>query len=80
MKDKISKKKALIEMIDVITLSISREFDSRALYLNAAKKSISDESKNLFLSLAKQEHGHEKMLRNILGVLKEELKILNMQT
>ncbi len=77
MKDKGNKKKALIEMIDIITLSIPREIDARTIYLNAAKKSVSDESRNLFLSLAKQEEGHEKMLRNILEAIKEELKTLN---
>jgi len=74
MKDKKNKRKALIEMIDIVTLSITHEVDSKTVYLNAAKKAVSDESRNFFLSLAKQEHDHEKMLRNILETIKEELK------
>ncbi len=72
-----NKKKALIEMIDIITLAIPREINAKTSYLNAAKKSVSDESRNLFLSLSKQEEGHEKMLRNILEAMKEELAALN---
>ncbi len=74
MKDKKNKEKALTEMIDIITLSIPHEIHSKTLYLNAAKTAVSDEARNLFLSLAKQEQGHEKMLRNILEAMKEELK------
>ncbi len=77
MKDKKKRRKALEEMIEIITLSIPREIDSRALYMDAAKKAATEDSKNLFLTLAKQEKGHESMLRNILEVVKEELKALD---
>ena len=64
----------LEEMIQVVLLAIPREISAREFYLQAAKKAVSDTSRDLFIDLAEQEKGHEAELRRILTELKDELK------
>lgn len=64
----------LEEMIQVVLLAIPREISAREFYLQAAKKAVSDSSRELFSDLAEQEKGHEAELRRILAELKAELK------
>lgn len=74
MNDDIRKRiKALEEMIQVVLIAIPEEISAQQLYLNAAEKATSEESKNLFITLAAQEKGHEAELRYILDDLKDEL-------
>jgi len=63
----------LEEMIQVVLLAIPREISAREFYLRAAKKAVSDSSRELFVELAEQEKGHEAELRRILDELKAEL-------
>jgi rubrerythrin len=65
--------KAIEEMIQVVLLAIPTEISAQQMYLKAAGKAISEESKNLFLILAEQEKGHEAELRFILDDLQQEL-------
>ncbi len=66
--------KELEEMIQVVLLAIPREISAREFYLQAARKAVSDSSRELFSDLAEQEKGHEAELRRILVELKTELK------
>lgn len=66
----------LEEMIQVVLLAIPREVSAREFYLQAARKAVSDNSRELFADLAEQEKGHEAELRRILVELKEELAAL----
>ncbi len=66
--------KALEEMIQVVLIAIPREISAQEFYLSAAKKATSDNSRELFESLAVQEKGHEAELRRILNSLKTELE------
>jgi rubrerythrin len=63
----------LREMIEVVLLAIPREIAARELYLSAAKKSKNEAAKKMFLTLAEQEKGHEKWLREILAEMKGKL-------
>jgi len=63
----------LEEMIQVVLLAIPREVSAREFYLQAARKAVSENSRQLFTDLAEQEKGHEAELRRILVELKEEL-------
>jgi rubrerythrin len=65
--------KAIEEMIQVVLLAIPTEITARDMYLKAAGKAVSEESKKLFLLLAEQEQGHEAQLRFILEDLRQEL-------
>lgn len=71
-----NKIRALEEMIEVVLLAIPREHSARDFYLHAAGKATSEESRELFFSLATQEIGHEAELRRILANLKAELSEL----
>ncbi len=66
--------KELEEMIQVVLLAIPREISAREFYLQAAKKAVSESSRELFANLAEQEKGHEAELKKILVELKTELK------
>ncbi|MCX8083770.1 MAG: rubrerythrin [Calditerrivibrio sp.] len=74
--NKADKIKALEEMVQIVLLRIPKEIEAMHFYLKAAEKSTTEEAKNLFLSLAQQEKGHEAELRRILQDLKNELEIL----
>jgi len=65
--------KAIEEMIQVVLLAIPTEITAQNMYLKAAEKAVSDESKNLFTLLAEQEQSHEAQLRFILEDLRKEL-------
>lgn len=71
---KVEKIKAIEEMIQIVLLRIPKEIEAMHFYTRAAEKSTTEEAKNLFLSLAQQEKGHEAELRRILQDLKEQLK------
>jgi rubrerythrin len=62
------------EMIQVVLIAIPREIRAQEFYLSAARKAISDNSRELFESLARQERGHEAELRRILNDLKRQLE------
>lgn len=68
--------KALEEMIQVVLLAIPTEISAYEFYMNAALKSTSDSSRELFESLARQEKGHEAELHRILAETKTELSEL----
>ncbi|NIR15896.1 MAG: rubrerythrin [Desulfobacterales bacterium] len=68
--------RSLEEMIQVVLLAIPEETSAQKLYLSAAEKAVSEESKTLFLTLAAQEKGHEAELRHLLENLKSELQSL----
>jgi|GEM_PF-909625 rubrerythrin len=68
-KTKHEKIKALEEMIQIVLLRIPKEVEAMHFYTKAAEKSTTEEAKNLFLSLAQQEKGHEAELRRILNDL-----------
>jgi len=72
-KNRQEKIKAIEEMIQIVLLRIPKEIEAMHFYTKAAEKSTSDEAKNLFLSLAQQEKGHEAELRRILNDLKQQL-------
>lgn len=72
-KNRQEKIKAIEEMIQILLLRIPKEIEAMHFYTKAAEKSTSDEAKNLFLSLAQQEKGHEAELRRILNDLKQQL-------
>ncbi len=72
-KEKKQRIKALEEMIEIVLLAIPREISAYEFYLNAAGKSTTGSSRDLFLTLANQEKGHEAELKKILGDLKSEL-------
>ncbi len=72
-KEKKQRIKALEEMIEIVLLAIPREISAYEFYLNAAGKSTTDSSRDLFVTLANQEKGHEAELKKILGDLKSEL-------
>jgi rubrerythrin len=74
--NKPEKIKALEEMIQIVLLRIPKEVEAMHFYMKAAEKSTSKEAKDLFVSLAQQEKGHEAELRRILGDLKSELEEL----
>ena len=65
---------ALEEMIQVVLLAIPREISAYEFYQSAARKSATDESRELFTTLALQEKGHEAELKKILQNLKDELQ------
>jgi rubrerythrin len=67
---------AIEEMIQVVLLAIPREINAYEFYISAARKATSDSSRDLFVTLAQQEKGHEAELRKILGDLKTELSDL----
>jgi len=69
-------RKELNEMIEAVTLAIPREIEAQNAYLKAARLSSGEESKKLFLALAQQEKGHEKVLKDLLSRLKKELQNL----
>ncbi|SDC56019.1 Rubrerythrin [Desulfurella multipotens] len=70
--------KELEEMKQIILIAIPKEISARDFYLNAAKKFKTQESIQLFLSLAEQEKGHEASLRKILKDIEENIiKIKN---
>lgn len=71
---KVEKIRAIEEMIQIVLLRIPKEIEAMHFYTRAAEKSTTEEAKNLFLSLAQQEKGHEAELRRILQDLKEQLK------
>lgn len=74
MEAKISDRiRALEEMIQVVLLAIPSEISAQDFYMNAAQKSTSGSSRELFESLARQEKGHEAELHKILDELKAEL-------
>jgi rubrerythrin len=77
--DKKLQIKSLEEMIQGVLLAIPREVSARQFYLGLAGKAISDESRNLFVTLAEQEKGHEAELRRIIGELKNDLEELKKQ-
>ena len=64
-------------MIEAITLAIPREVNAQRSYLAAAEKAVSERSRDLFLSLAEQEKGHEAVLRDLLKDLRRELDELS---
>lgn len=66
-------KKDLREMIEVITLAIPREIEAYNSYMKAANASKAEESRKLFLHLAQQEKGHEKVLKDLLEDLLKQL-------
>jgi len=68
-KTKHEKIKALEEMIQIVLLRIPKEVEAMHFYTKAAEKSTTKDAKNLFLSLAQQEKGHEAELRRILNDL-----------
>ena len=68
----------LEEMIQVVLLAIPREISAREFYHHAAKKAVSENSRQLFADLAEQEKGHEAELRRILIELREELAALKL--
>ncbi|ADR17930.1 ferritin family protein [Calditerrivibrio nitroreducens] len=72
-KNRQEKIKSIEEMIQIVLLRIPKEIEAMHFYTKAAEKSTSDEAKNLFLSLAQQEKGHEAELRRILNDLKQQL-------
>ncbi len=75
---KQEKIKAIEEMIQIVLLRIPKEIEAMHFYTKAAEKSTTDEAKNLFLSLAQQEKGHEAELKRILKELKEQLNEIKM--
>ena len=70
------KKRALEEMIEVLVVAIPREISAYEFYMSASRKSVNDASRELFVSLAHQEKGHEAALRGIMEELKKELEEL----
>jgi rubrerythrin len=68
--------KALEEMIQIVLLAIPREISAREFYLSAVAKADTAAARDMFLSLAEQEKGHETWLRKVLGDLKVELQAL----
>ncbi|MBF0564159.1 MAG: rubrerythrin, partial [Nitrospirae bacterium] len=52
------------------------EISAREFYLSAVAKANSDAARDMFLSLAEQEKGHENWLRKVLGDLKAEMQAL----
>lgn len=64
----------LEEMKQIILIAIPKEISARDFYLSAAKKFKTQESKQLFISLADQEKGHEASLRKILAEIDENIK------
>lgn len=66
--------KALEEMIQIVLLRIPKEVEAMHFYKKAAEKSTTKEAKELFISLAEQEKGHEAELRRILAELKEQFE------
>ena len=69
-------KKDLREMIEVVTLAIPREVEAYNAYMKAANASKAEESRKLFIALAQQEKGHEKVLKDLLEDLKKQLQAL----
>jgi rubrerythrin len=68
--DSDATREELEEMMQVVLLAIPREIAARELYLSAAKKTKNEAAKKMFLTLAEQEKGHEKWLREILLEMK----------
>ncbi len=64
----------LEEMKEILLIAIPKEISARDFYLNAAKKFKTQESVQLFLSLAEQEKGHEASLRKILAEIEDNIK------
>ncbi len=64
----------LEEMKQIILIAIPKEISARDFYLNASKKFKTPESKQLFISLAEQEKGHEASLKKILNEIEENIK------
>jgi len=67
-------RKELNEMIEVVTLAIPREIEAQHSYRKAAERASGEEARKLFLSLAQQEKGHEKVLKDLLARLKKQLE------
>ncbi len=65
--------KEIKAMIQVATLAIPRERESRDMYRKAAKNAPGELSKQLFERLAKDEEQHALKLKAIIKYLKEEL-------
>jgi len=68
-----TREKEIRAIIEVATLAIPKERDSRAFYLSAARRAPGDWSRKVFEDLAAEEGEHEARLRAIIKVLEEEL-------
>jgi len=66
-------RKELREMIEMITIAIPREKDAHRFYLQAAEKARTEGARNLLISMAEQEQGHQHMLKDLLKSLQKEL-------
>jgi len=58
-----AKKLAKADTIQVLRVAIDREIEANRTYLEMAERSKKDSAKKMFLSLAKEEELHEKILR-----------------
>ena len=76
MKDRKKKIKELEEMIEVLLLAIPKEVISQKFYQSAIQKATSDDTRDFFVSLVREEKRHEMRLRRILNDLQAELSEL----
>ena len=74
-----SKKHEIREMkkiIEIATIAIPKERDARNFYMQAAKNSPGEISRQIFESLAAQEEEHEARLKALIAMFEERLEDL----
>ena len=69
--DRVKEIKAIIQ---IATLAIPKERESRDMYLSAARQASSDVSKRVFEELAADEARHEAKLLSIIKMFERQLK------